>query len=132
MKSGRPAHASVRLLSGNSTLVMAGGRPALGVWESPDLGETWAVYDLPTEHNRLMKEESLRFCPQFENAALDGSLGWTQSSAVTAVAVAGPGRFVVCYDRVCCPTVRTDCHKAPPAGCGCEGTQFFCMAGRAT
>ena len=111
---------------------MAGGRPALGVWESPDLGATWAVYDLPTEHNRLMKEQSLRFCPQFENAALDGSLGWTQSSAVTAVAEAGPGQFVVCYDRVCCPTVRTDCHKAPPTGCGCEGTQFFCMAGRAT
>ena len=37
--------------------------------------------------------------------------------------------FLVCYDRVCCPTVKTDCHVAPPGGCRCNGTEFFCMKG---
>ena len=45
----------------------------------------WASYDIPTEHNKLVSDPALRFCSQFENAPLDGSLGWTQSSGVTTV-----------------------------------------------
>jgi hypothetical protein len=91
--------------------------------------QAWISYDIPTEHNKLVASSALRFCPQFESAALDGSLGWTQTSAVTAIAEVAKGAFVVCYNRVCCPTVRTDCHVAPPTECECNGSEFFCMRG---
>ena len=65
----------------------------------------------------------------FKNASLDGSLGCTQSSAVTTVATVGTATFLVCYNRVCCPTVKTDCHVASPKECECDGTETFCMRG---
>ena len=130
VKSGRPAHASFAI-EGTNTLLLSSGRPALGLHESPDgIGESWVSYDIPTQHNILMKDPALRFCKEFQHAALNGSLGWTQTSGVTTVATVSADRFLVCYNRVCCPTVRTDCHVEPPAGCKCDGTEAFCMRGR--
>ena len=39
----------------------------------------WEAFDLPTEHNRLVDDPSLKFCAEFENAT--AALGWEQSSA---------------------------------------------------
>jgi hypothetical protein len=147
VKSGRPAHASIRVTPSREVLLLSSGRPGLGIHESTDgLGLDWVTYDIPTEHNRLMRASvaaqqvdgatiadaaALEFCPQFMRAPLDGSLGWTQTSGVTVVqpTSALQPTFLVCYNRVCCPTVRTDCHVAPPAACRCNGTEFFCMKG---
>ncbi len=129
VKSGRPAHATV-----GSSLLLSSGRPALGIHESPDgVGGAWISYDIPTEHNRLIATSELRFCEAFENAPLDGSLGWTQTSGVTTLVGLSErpaATFLVCYNRVCCPTVRTDCHATPPPECSCNGTDLFCMRGR--
>jgi hypothetical protein len=116
--------------------MLSSGRPGLGIHESlytdTGLSEVWHSYDIPSEHNKLMQGKAdLQFCGKFEHAPLDGSLGWTQSSGVTSVQATsvGSGAFLVCYNRVCCPTVKTDCHVAPPSGCTCNGTDFFCMKG---
>ena len=86
---------------------------------------------LQYRHNKLMAASlGLQFCKRFENAPLNGSLGWTQTSGVTTVAEVSTDAFLVCYNRVCCPTVKTDCHAAPPAECECDGTETFCMKGR--
>ena len=62
VKSGRPAHATLSI-NGTSTLLLSSGRPALGIHESADgLGEAWASYDIPTEHNKLVASPALRFC----------------------------------------------------------------------
>ena len=129
VKSGRPAHVTLSI-GASRTTVLSAGRPALGIHESRNAGVSWiSSYDIPTEHNKLMPSPALRFCRQYESAPLDGSLNWTQTSAVTTVAQVSTDGFLVCYNRVCCPTVRTDCHTAPPAECECDGTEFFCMRG---
>ena len=69
--SARPR--AVVLSSG--AIVLAGGRPALNIWVSRDgAGEKWATLDVPTEHNKLVRDPTLRFCDAFENATL--ALGW--------------------------------------------------------
>ena len=47
-------------------LLVSGGRPALRVWVSEDgTAQEWQTLDIPTEHNKLVADPALRFCPQF-------------------------------------------------------------------
>ena len=108
----------------NGALVVSGGRPALNLWVNRDgtaLGD-WEAYDLPTEHNRLVEDPSLRFCEQFENAT--AALGWEQSSAYTRLAALDNDTGLVCYNRQGAASGGTD---PPPAGCDGDGSQLFCM-----
>ena len=94
MLSARPR--AVALPSG--PILVAGGRPGLNLWvnEAGD-GEQWQSFDIPTEHNKLMKDPALKYCTPFENANM--SLGWAASSAYTQTLALSPTAAIVCYER---------------------------------
>ena len=53
----------LRALSSGAVLV-SGGRPSLSLWVSEDGGaKQWKSLDIPTEHNKLVTDPALKFCP---------------------------------------------------------------------
>ena len=124
MLAARPR--AVRL--GNGAVAIAGGRPALNLWVSPSggmaagSGGDWETYDLPTLHNELIGDDSLKFCPAFCNATLE--LGWEQSSCYTQVGALDADTGLVCYQRQGAPSGGQG--HAPPE-CAGPGSQMFCM-----
>ena len=122
MLAARPR--AVRL--GNGAVAVAGGRPALNLWVSPSGGMAsdgdWETYDIPTLHNEMIGDDSLKFCPAFCNATLD--LGWEQSSCYTQVGALDVDTGLVCYQRQGAPSGGQG--RAPPE-CAGPGSQMFCM-----
>ena len=120
MLSARPR--AVALPSG--PILVAGGRPGLNLWvnEAGD-GEQWQSFDIPTEHNKLMKDPALKYCTAFENANM--SLGWAASSAYTQTLALSPTAAIVCYERQ--GGGSGGYRKKMPKECPSPGSAIFCM-----
>lgn len=126
--SARPRAVS---LAKGATFI-AGGRPALNLWVSADPSEgrfsladadTWQTFDIPTEHNKLIADPTLKFCTAFENATL--ALGWAESSAYTQVLPLSADSALVCYERQ--GSGSGGYRKHAPPDCAPKGSAIFCM-----
>jgi hypothetical protein len=113
----------------NGATFIAGGRPALNLWVSTDpskessLVDAWKTFDIPTEHNKLVSDPSLKFCTAFENATL--ALGWAESSAYTQVLPLSADSALVCYERQ--GSGSGGYRKHAPPECAPKGSAIFCM-----
>jgi hypothetical protein len=131
MLSTRPRAAALS----SGPILVAGGRPALNLWvnEAGD-GEKWQTLDIPTEHNKLITDPTLKYCTAFENANM--SLGWAQTSAYTQTLALSPTVAIVCYEKQhWCgiggnpPYGYRFCKKKMPKECASSayGSAIFCM-----
>eukprot|EP00039_Didymoeca_costata_P030433 m.29518 g.29518 ORF g.29518 m.29518 type:complete len:419 (+) comp8110_c0_seq1:134-1390(+) len=108
----------------NGALIIAGGRPALNMWVSPDgFGQKWITIDIPTEHNKLVTNSSLKYCDEFLNA--NSTLGWAQSSAYTQIVAVSNDEGLVCYERQ--GSASGGYAKHMPKECLLNGSDVFCM-----
>jgi hypothetical protein len=119
MLSARPR----AVVLGNGAIIVAGGRPALNFWVSVDDGGNWQTADIPTLHNRLVKDKELRFCDAFENATL--SMNWAESSCYTQVVALSPSVGMVCYERQGYNGASGWSHSPPQ--CDPGYSTIFCM-----
>lgn len=81
----------------NGTIVVASGRPGIGLWFSTDpRGRSWQYIDLAAVHNNFMSDASYRILPTQpehpENI-------WWQTTSYTGLVEVANNRLLLIYDR---------------------------------